>query len=62
MTSKPLRDMEWSDYLDRVERLHGKAARDIAERNGSADAGDAANIRMRQRMSWRQKMMKRRRP
>ncbi len=51
---------EWADYLDLVEARHGKTARAIAERNGSAAAGDAAAIRARQRMSWRSRMMHRR--
>lgn len=51
---------EWAEYLDLVEQRHGKSARALAEKHGTAAAGDAAEIRRRQRTSWRSRMMARR--
>ena len=51
---------EWAEYLDLVERRHGKQARKIAEQQGSSLAGDAAEILRRQRLSWRIRLTHRR--
>ncbi len=54
------RHLSWAEYLDMVEARHGKAARALAEKHGTAEAGEAAQIRGRQRMAWRKRHATRR--